>query len=55
MTAYVALLRGIDVGGHNILPMRDLRDILTLLGCKNVATYIQSGNAVFSSGGRQYA
>jgi len=47
MTAYVALFRGINVGGKHILPMQDLRDILGALGCENVRTYIQSGNAVF--------
>ena len=50
MTTYVALLRGINVGGHNKLPMQDLRDILAALGCEDVETYIQSGNAVFRSG-----
>ena len=49
MTSYVALLRGINVGGHNKLPMQDLRDILAALGCKDIKTYIQSGNAVFRS------
>ncbi len=49
MTGYVALFRGINVGGKNSLPMQDLRDILSSLGCENVRTYIQSGNAVFSS------
>ena len=47
MASYVALLRGINVGGRNILPMKNFRDILEKLGCENVATYIQSGNAVF--------
>ena len=50
MTVYVALLRGINVGGKNSLPMQDLRNILTTLNCENVKTHIQSGNAVFSSG-----
>ncbi len=49
MTTYVALFRGINVGGKNSLPMQDLRDILSSLGCKHVQTYIQSGNAVFTS------
>ena len=49
MTPYVALLRGINVGGHNNLPMQDLRDILASFACENVQTYIQSGNAVFRS------
>ncbi len=47
MSAFVALLRGINVGGHNKLPMADLRELLEGLGCSQVATYIQSGNAVF--------
>ena len=47
MTKFVVLLRGINVGGKNILPMEELRELLEKLGCENVATYIQSGNAVF--------
>lgn len=46
---YVALLRGINVGGKNRLPMADLRDIFTAAGCAAVRTYIQSGNAVFEA------
>ena len=49
MTIHVALFRGINVGGNNILPMQDLRDLLAELGCEDIQTYIQSGNAVFSS------
>ena len=49
MTVYVALLRGINVGGHSSLPMQDLRDILAALGCEGIKTYIQSGNGVFRS------
>jgi len=49
MTQYVALFRGINVGGKHIVPMKDLRDIFAALGCENVQTYIQSGNAVFTS------
>lgn len=45
--AYVALFRGINVGGKHKLPMRDLVAILTRFGCEDVRTYIQSGNAVF--------
>ncbi len=41
------MLRGINVGGRNVLPMKDLRAILEELGLKNVQTYIQSGNCVF--------
>ncbi len=43
---YVMLLRGINVGGNNKLAMRDLSDLLKGLGCSDIKTYIQSGNAV---------
>jgi len=46
---YLALLRGINVGGRNIVPMRDLRRVFEDLGCKSVATYIQTGNVLFES------
>lgn len=49
MTAWILLLRGINVGGSGKLPMADLRAMLVAIGCRDVATYIQSGNAVFSS------
>jgi uncharacterized protein (DUF1697 family) len=48
---YVALLRGINVGGRRKLPMADLRALLDALGHEDVTTYVQSGNAVFRSGG----
>jgi uncharacterized protein (DUF1697 family) len=44
---FVALVRGINVGGHNKLPMSEFRELLEALGCDGVATYIQSGNATF--------
>lgn len=44
---YVALFRGINVGGKNILPMKELITLLEGLGCREVKTYIQSGNVVF--------
>lgn len=47
MQTYIALFRGINVGGRNILPMKDLVTRLEVLGCQDVRTYIQSGNAVF--------
>ena len=47
---YVALLRGINVGGRNKLPMRDLAAIFVDAGCTDVETYIQSGNVVFCAG-----
>ncbi len=49
MNTYIALFRGINVGGNNILPMKELVAILESLGYMNVKTYIQSGNAVFST------
>ncbi len=50
MHTYIALFRGINVGGNRSLPMKDLVALLSALGCLNVKTYIQSGNAVFQSG-----
>lgn len=49
MNTYIALLRGINVGGNNKLPMRALTELLQELGLYNVKTYIQSGNVVFQS------
>ena len=49
MKTYIALLRGINVGGKHILPMKELRELLENLGMRNVRTYIQSGNVVFQS------
>lgn len=45
----MALLRGINLGGHNKVAMADLRKVVTSLGHADVATYIQSGNVVFTS------
>jgi uncharacterized protein (DUF1697 family) len=47
MHTYIALFRGINVGGKNSLPMKDLASIFECLGASNVKTYIQSGNVVF--------
>ena len=49
MNTYVILLRGVNVGGKNILPMKDLCTLLQKHGFDNVKTYIQSGNVVLSS------
>ncbi|WP_345663816.1 DUF1697 domain-containing protein [Streptomyces venetus] len=49
-TMYAALLRGINVGGSRKVPMADLRALLSGLGHEDVATHLQSGQAVFSSG-----
>lgn len=49
VTQYVALLRGINVGGKNRIPMADLRETFTEHGFDQVATYIASGNVLFRS------
>ncbi|NWF88748.1 MAG: DUF1697 domain-containing protein [Ignavibacteriaceae bacterium] len=49
MKKYVALLRGINVGGKNIIPMNDLKLLFEKLKFKEVQTYIQSGNVIFES------
>lgn len=49
MTTYVILLRGINVGGKNKIPMAELKQYLEELGFKNVRTYIQSGNVILQS------
>ena len=50
MIGYVALLRGINVGGKNIIKMTDLKACVKSLGLENVETYIQSGNVLFHTG-----
>ena len=47
MNTFIALIRGINVVGKNILPMKNLVKILEDMGCEEVKTYIQSGNIVF--------
>ncbi len=49
MTDYIVLLRGINVGGKNKIPMSALRALLESLGFAGVTTYIQSGNALLRS------
>lgn len=49
MTRYVALLRGINVGGNKKVPMAQLRTLMEGLGYTDVATLLQSGNAVFTA------
>lgn len=44
---HVSLLRGINVGGHNLISMARLRALYAALGCEDVQTYLQSGNVVF--------
>ena len=48
-TQYVALLRGINVGGRNLVAMADLREAFEADGYQAVSTYIQSGNVLFES------
>jgi uncharacterized protein (DUF1697 family) len=49
MKTYIALFRGINVGGKNLLPMNELVVLLDDIGARNIKTYIQSGNAIFQS------
>jgi len=49
MTAFVALLRAVNVGGTGKLPMSDLKEICEALGFGSVRTYIASGNVVFTA------
>jgi len=49
VTIYIALLRGINVGGHHKIKMADLKAMLEGLGLSRVQTYIQSGNVLFES------
>ncbi|MBX3013689.1 MAG: DUF1697 domain-containing protein [Caldilineaceae bacterium] len=49
MNTYIALLRGINVGGNNKLPMKALAALLEEMGLQQVKTYIQSGNVLFQS------
>lgn len=55
MTTYIALLRGINVGGHQKVAMADLRDMVTHLGFTNAQTLLQSGNLVFRTAARPAA
>ncbi len=50
LDTFIALLRGINVGGHNKIPMPELRSICADLGWDDVQSYIQSGNLVFKAG-----
>ena len=49
MTIHIALLRGINVGGHHKIKMADLKSLLETMGLQKVKTYIQSGNVLFES------
>ena len=49
MLTWIALFRAINVGGKNVLPMKELTDVLAQLGLSDIRTYIQSGNVLFRS------
>ena len=49
LNSFVALLRGINVGGKNIIPMKELKECFEDAGASDVKTYIQSGNVLFRS------
>ena len=49
MKKYLALLRGINVGGNNIIRMVDLKAAFEEMGLNDVQTYIQSGNVIFNT------
>lgn len=53
MATYVALLRGINVGGTGILPMKELTALCAQLGFGHARTFIQSGNVIFESGKKE--
>jgi uncharacterized protein (DUF1697 family) len=55
VAGWVALLRGINVGGNNPVPMAELRALLEGLGLTDVRSYIASGNVLFSSGEKDRA
>ena len=50
MPTYIAMLRGINVSGHRIIRMEDLRKSFETLGFRQVKTYVQSGNVIFEAG-----
>ncbi|MDD2921243.1 MAG: DUF1697 domain-containing protein [Anaerolineales bacterium] len=50
MEQYIAFLRAINVGGHKVIKMEDLRGMFESYGFANVSTYINSGNVIFESG-----
>ena len=55
MTRHIALLRGINVGGHKKVPMAELRRVLEEAGFEDVKTYVQSGNVALSASERSPA
>ncbi len=55
MTTLIALLRGVNIGGHHKLPMKELATLLTELDLRDVQTFLQSGNVVFRSNAKDKA
>ncbi len=55
MGIFISILRGINVGGHNKLPMQELKKLYEKLGLDNPLTYIQSGNVIFQYRGKDLA
>jgi uncharacterized protein (DUF1697 family) len=49
MQTWIALFRGLNIGGHNLLPMKELVVLLSELQFQNIKTYIQSGNVIFQT------
>ena len=49
MMKYIALLRGINVGGKNKVPMAELKQVFAALNFQNISTYINSGNVIFDT------
>ena len=49
MNTFISMLRGINVSGHNIISMSDLKKLYQSLDFKNVVTYVQSGNVIFDT------
>ena len=55
MEKYIALLRGVNVGGKNTVPMRELKSLFEQAGFSDVSTYINSGNVIFTAEGPEDA
>lgn len=49
METYIALLRGINVSGHRMIKMEELKNVMSELNFTNIRTYIQSGNIIFET------
>lgn len=49
MQTYIAMLRGINVSGQKLIPMKELKALFEALGLRQVSTYIQSGNVLFQT------